>query len=74
MTDGTGRPPGSIILGLTVGEWPMRTFSNNASGKAHATAWIAEQPNKRRLWECTLINTQELEYVPPGEAKLVRKS
>lgn len=74
MTDGTGRAPQSIILGLTIGEWPVMAFSNDASGIAHATSWISEQPTKRRLWECTLINVRELEYVPPGEAKLVRKS
>lgn len=70
MTDPV--PPQSIIIGLTKGEWPMIVFGNDKAGRSQALHWIAEKPN-RRLWECGILNPRELEYIPPGEAKLVRK-
>lgn len=73
MSDGSGRPPKQIILGLTIGQWPMVVFADDASGRAHALGWIAKDPDRRCLWACGVLNARELQYLPPGEARLVNK-
>lgn len=67
--EGTGQLPKSIILGMTIGQWPVQAFT----AEAHALDWIARDTDLRRLWRCTLVDPVELEYVPPGEARLVEK-
>jgi hypothetical protein len=68
--EGTGVPPSELILGLTVGEWPVAAFTVDS----HAIAWVQKDPGRRKLWKCQVVNPIELRYVPPGEARLVARN
>lgn len=43
--EGLGKPPTEIILGLTIGEWPIQTFTL----EVHAITWVGMDPKRRRV-------------------------
>lgn len=68
--EGMGDCPKEVLLGLTMGQWPVQCFTVDA----HATHWLGEDPNNRKLYRVRVINPVELEYIPPGDARLVPKN
>lgn len=56
---------GTVYIGNERGTWPLYCFTN----EAHAVHWVGES-EKRRVWVVDVNVLYEMEYVPPGEARL----
>lgn len=57
---------GTVYVGNERGTWPLVYLAN----ETHAAGWMGENPDKRRLWVADVKVLYEVEYVPPGEARL----
>lgn len=68
--DPAQQPTGEVWIGTIANEWPVRLFVL----EAHAIAWAdTASPGRRRIWRATVTLGEELEYVPPGAARLISK-
>lgn len=59
-------PEGTVYLGNERGAWPILVFPS----ETHATAWMEEDTDRRRVWVADVKVLYEVEYVPPGRAQL----
>ena len=64
--------PEEIYIGVTDGLWPIEAWTN----EGHATYWAGKQGQegrRRHVFKVRLADIREMEYVPPGEARLAFK-
>lgn len=64
--------PEEIYIGVTEGLWPIEAWTN----ERQAAYWAGKQDQegrRRRVFKVRLADVREMEYVPPGEERLVLK-
>lgn len=67
--DPAREPVGQVWIGKQRNEWVVRLFVS----EVHAIHWAAEDIQHRDIWQATITLGEELEYVPPGDARLKPK-
>ena len=56
---------GTVYIGSEASSWLLHLFTN----ETHAVAWMAGDQG-RHIWVADVKVLYEMEYVPPGEARL----
>lgn len=70
MGDGT-TVPGSMLIGVVRGQWPIKLFYNN---ELEAADWLATSDSDRKakhVYRVDITPVHEMTYIPPTAAQLL---
>lgn len=66
--------PKTLWVGVTIGQWPLESWSGGDAGQAKAQRWAAEDPEKRRIFSVAVPeNTVAFQSeIIPATTKMTR--